>query len=80
MKEIRIPDFLKPEYEPKESNELGEVMKEYKEKVGKPCFTEGLNYSSEELIAIFRKCIDEHKSFYEVIGYDSDELDEDDVI
>jgi len=78
MAEYRIPEFLKPEYH--RESEYADALTEYEEKIGAPWFTEGLNYTEEEFIQIFKICVKENRTFYDVIGYDPKYDDEDDII
>lgn len=76
---IQIPDFLK--YDPSkkiEPTRLMILMDEYERKFGRDSWsTEGIDLSDEQLEQVFEKCLKENKTFYDVIGFDPDDLGED---
>ena len=79
MLEVKIPDFLK--YRPEEDeDELSKAIQKYEERFGDTWATEGLYYSRDELQKIFEQCIEENRTFYDVIGIDMSDFDEDDDI
>lgn len=75
----KIPNFLiKPDRKP---STLGKLIREYEEKFGKDTWsTEGYDFSSIELESIFKQCLKENRIFYDVIGDDPRNLDEDEEI
>lgn len=78
MKDTIIPDFLKLENHKR--TELGDLIREYKVKIGEPWATAGTDYSDDDLKVIFRKCLDENRTFNDVIGFNPNELYEEDLI
>ena len=78
MKEVTIPDFLKPIPNEKPCK-IHLLMKEYNEKIGGDWGTEGFDFSDEELEHILETCLKENRTFYDVIGID-DDIDEDEEI
>ena len=80
MLEVKIPDFLKLKQD-EEPSRLYALIKEYENKFGKNWSTEPYDFDDEELERIFEMCINENRTFYDVIGENlskrAAELDED---
>lgn len=77
MSEIKIPEFLKPNPNRKKSR-LSVLMEEYKDKIGDGWSTEEFNFNEKELERIFEQCLKENRTFYDVVGIDPMDYDEDD--
>ncbi len=79
---IQIPDFLK--YDKNiidEPTRLMILIDEYEKKFGGDSWsTEGIDFSDEQLEQTLEKCLNENKTFYDVIGIDLGDLDEDEEI
>ena len=78
MFDIIIPDFLLGDSKP---TRLSKLIDEYEGKFGKDTWsTEGYDFDDEELETLFEQCLREERTFYDVIGDDPRELDEDEEI
>ncbi len=79
---IEIPDFLKPDFNKgSRPSKLAILIKEYNKKFGKDSWsTEGIDFSKKQLEEMLEKCLQENRTFYDVIGIDLGDLEEDEEI
>lgn len=74
MKNVKIPNFLKPKPNDK-ACKFSILREKYEEKFGKTWSTEEFGIKESDLENIFEICLRENRSFYDVIGISPEDLD-----
>ncbi len=75
MAEIKIPDCLKGNPSTTE-NKISELISQYEKKFGRTSSTEPFDFLEEELIKVFETCLKEKRTFYDVLGFNPNAIEE----
>jgi hypothetical protein len=72
---MKIPEFLRPEYEvtpDPEGDEMMRLIKEYTKEIGDDLITEPSSYTTQEWIDMLNECLEKHITIWELWGEEYD--------
>lgn len=72
---MKIPDFLRPEYEVPEDpvgDEMMRLMQKYTKEIGDDLITEPSSYTDQEWIDMLNECLEKHITIWELWGEEYD--------